>query len=95
MMPSPPPNGSSSSPSFFCSRFTLARHSLFSDLAPFLAADLWERRPRHGSSGARLHRRQRAAAARREIDHRLLQLRSSASVVDSHSTGEPFVDFLQ
>ncbi|BAS87676.1 Os04g0126900, partial [Oryza sativa Japonica Group] len=34
-------------------------------------ADLWERRPRHGSSGARLHRRQRAAAGSRSCSRRL------------------------
>lgn len=34
-------------------------------------ADLWERRPRHGSSGARPHRRQRAAAGSRSCSRRL------------------------
>uniref|UniRef100_A0A0E0DB50 Uncharacterized protein n=1 Tax=Oryza meridionalis TaxID=40149 RepID=A0A0E0DB50_9ORYZ len=51
MMPSSPPNGSSSSPSFF--------------------PDLWERQPRHGSSGARPHRRQRTAAGSRSCSRRL------------------------
>ncbi|XP_066165542.1 uncharacterized protein [Oryza sativa Japonica Group] len=34
-------------------------------------------------------------AARREIDHRLLQLRSSASVVDSHSTDSENSEFVE
>jgi hypothetical protein len=71
MTPSPPPNVSSSSPSFFRSRLILARRSLCSDLAPFLAADLWEHRPRHGGSGARPHRRQHAAAGSRRCSRRL------------------------
>uniref|UniRef100_A0A0D9Z9I8 Uncharacterized protein n=1 Tax=Oryza glumipatula TaxID=40148 RepID=A0A0D9Z9I8_9ORYZ len=71
MMPSSPPNGSSSLPSFFRSRFTLACRSLCSDLTSFLGADLWERRPRHGSSGARPHRRQCAAVGSRRCSRRL------------------------
>ncbi|BAH92221.1 Os03g0558600, partial [Oryza sativa Japonica Group] len=45
--------------------------SALSDLTSFLGADLWERRPRHGSSGARPHRRQRAAVGSRRCSRRL------------------------
>uniref|UniRef100_A0A0E0DKP1 Uncharacterized protein n=1 Tax=Oryza meridionalis TaxID=40149 RepID=A0A0E0DKP1_9ORYZ len=69
--PSLPPNGSSSSPSFLRSRLTPARRSLCSDFAPFRAADLRERRPRHGCSGGRPDRRQHAATGSRRRSRRL------------------------
>uniref|UniRef100_A0A0E0IRE3 Uncharacterized protein n=1 Tax=Oryza nivara TaxID=4536 RepID=A0A0E0IRE3_ORYNI len=119
MTPSPPPNVSSSSPSFFRSRLILARpFALISPrfLQPIsgntdLATGALERghtvvntQPRVRAAVPVASRRIRLSCCAtsfaspsspkhpknpsepREIDHRLLQLRSSASVIDFHST---------